>query len=91
MKLIVIFAFNKELTQSQTWGNEVSLHREYMKKHLERYNIVSGVFLDQNGGFMILEMDSKERLMDIINNNPLVKENKVEAKVHEWLEIEGKL
>lgn len=91
MKIVIQFAFDKELANSPDWEKEVVLHREYLKKHLLKYNIASGVFLDQTGGLMIVEMDHKDAVEDIINNNPLVKAGKVKASVHEWLILEGNL
>ena len=55
-------------------------------------NIKSGFLVDQlkqpgAGGLMILEIETYKEALSIIKNDPMIKNNIVEWKLNEWIDI----
>ena len=56
------------------------------------FNIKSGFLVNEKrepggGGFLIIECDSYQIALDIINQDPMIKNRIVDWKLHEWINI----
>ncbi len=70
----------------------INEHVDWIKK-LKRQglNIKSGFLVDElntpgDGGLLILEMNNYKNALEIIKNDPMIKNNLVEWKLNEWIE-----
>ena len=76
------------------------LKRKVITKHInwikqlkkEGLNIKSGFLIDElkkpgDGGLLILEIDSYENALKIIQNDPMIINNIVEWKLNEWIDV----
>ena len=76
------------------------LKRKVVTKHInwikqlkkEGLNIKSGFLIDElkkpgDGGLLILEIDSYENALKIIQNDPMIINNIVEWKLNEWIDV----
>ena len=62
------------------------------KLHKEGINIKSGFLVDEfkkpgAGGLLFLEVETYEDAIEIIKNDPMIKNNIVEWKLNEWINI----
>ena len=62
------------------------------KLHKEGINIKSGFLVDEfkkpgAGGLLFLEVETYEDAIEIIKNDPMIKNNIVEWKLNEWIDI----
>ena len=75
------------------------LKRKIIHKHInwikklqkEGINIKSGFLVDEfnkpgDGGLLILEMNNYKNALNIIKNDPMIKNDLVECKLNEWLD-----
>ena len=67
-------------------------HFDWIKKlKKDGINIKSGFLVDElrrpgNGGLLILEMDNYKNALEIIKNDPMIKNDLVEWKLNEWVD-----
>ena len=62
------------------------------KLHKEGINIKSGFLVDEfkkpgAGGLLFLEVETYEDAIEIIKNDPMIKNNIVEWKLNEWINV----
>jgi len=75
------------------------LKRKIINEHIdwiknlkkEGINIKSGFLVDElnrpgDGGLLILEMNNYKNALEIIKNDPMIKNNLVEWKLNEWVD-----
>jgi len=68
-------------------------HFDWIKKlKKDGINIKSGFLVDElkrpgDGGLLILEMNNYENALKIIKNDPMIKNDLVEWKLNEWIDI----
>ena len=75
------------------------IKRKIIKEHIdwiknlkkEGINIKSGFLVDEfkkpgDGGLLILEINTYENALDIIKNDPMIKNDLVEWKLNEWVD-----
>ena len=68
-------------------------HFDWIKKlKKDGINIKSGFLVDKlkrpgDGGLLILEMNNYKNALEIIKNDPMIKNNLVEWKLNEWVEL----
>ena len=68
-------------------------HKLWVKRLLETgINIKSGFLVDEykkpgSGGFLIVEMKTFKDALEIIKDDPMIKNNIVEWKLNEWIDI----
>ena len=75
------------------------LKRKIIKEHIdwvkklkkEGINIKSGFLVDElnkqgDGGLLILEMNNYRNALEIIKNDPMIKNDLVEWKLNEWVD-----
>ena len=63
---------------------------EYLKK--KGINIKSGFLVNKlrqpgDGGLLIIEIETYQDALEIIKNDPMIKNNIVEWKLNEWIDI----
>ena len=67
-------------------------HFDWIKKlKKDGINIKSGFLVDElkrpgDGGLLILEMNNYKNALEIIKNDPMIKNNLVEWKLNEWVD-----
>ena len=67
-------------------------HINWIKKLKEKgINIKSGFLVDElkrpgDGGLLILEINNYKNALEIIKNDPMIKNNLVEWKLNEWVD-----
>ena len=82
------YLINKDLKQKI-----INEHIDWIKKlKKEGINIKSGFFVDElnrpgAGGLLILEMNNYKNALKIIKNDPMIKNDLVEWKLNEWVDI----
>ena len=71
----------------------INEHIDWVKKlQKEGINIKSGFLVDElnrpgDGGLLILEMNNYKNALKIIMNDPMIKNNLVEWKLNEWIDL----
>ena len=82
------YLFQKELKKKI-----ISEHIKWIE-NLKRkgINIKSGFLVDNSkqpgaGGLLIIEIDTYKHALEIIKDDPMIKSNIVEWKLHEWIDI----
>ena len=71
----------------------INHHIDWIKKLKKKgINIKSGFLVDQlnrpgDGGLLILEMNNYKNALKIIMNDPMIKNNLVEWKLNEWIDL----
>ena len=71
----------------------INEHIDWVKKlKKEGINIKSGFFVDElnrpgDGGLLILEIDNYRNALKIIKDDPMIKNDLVEWKLNEWVDI----
>ncbi len=70
----------------------INEHNNWVKKlKTEGINIKSGFLVDElnrpgDGGLLILEMNNYRNALEIIKNDPMIKNDLVEWKLNEWVD-----
>ena len=83
----------KYLIQEELRTNVIKEHIKWIEKLKEKgVNIKSGFLVDEfkqpgAGGLLIIEMKTYEDALKIIINDPMIKNNLVEWKLNEWINI----
>jgi len=71
----------------------ISEHIQWIKKlNKKGIDIKSGFLVDElkkpgNGGLLIIEMNTYKDALEIIKNDPMIKNDIVEWKLNEWIDI----
>ena len=71
----------------------VNQHIKWIEKlQTQGINIKSGFLVDEfkqpgSGGLLILEIESYKKALEIIKNDPMIKNNLVDWKLNEWINI----
>ena len=71
----------------------IAEHIDWIKKlKKEGINIKSGFLVDElnrpgEGGLLILEMNNYNNALEIIKNDPMIKNDLVEWKLNEWVDL----
>ena len=92
--------FIKTETIKSNYLGEIDLKSKTIKKHKlwvknlidQGLNIKSGFLVDKDqvpgaGGFLIIECESFEEAEEIIKDDPMIKNNMVNWKLNEWINI----
>ena len=84
---------NKYLTQKDFKKKIINEHIIWIE-NLKRkgINIKSGFLVDEfkqpgAGGLLIIEIETYKEALEIIKNDPMIKNNIVEWKLNEWIDI----
>ena len=71
----------------------ITEHNIWLKKlKKEGLNIKSGFLIDEfkkpgDGGLLILEMNNYKNALEIIKNDPMIKNDLVDWKLNEWVDL----
>ena len=71
----------------------INEHKIWVKNLIDQgFNIKSGFLVDKDqvpgaGGFLMIECDSFEEAEKIIQDDPMIKNNMVNWKLNEWINI----
>ena len=92
--------FVKTETIKRHYQREIDYKRKIIKKHKlwvknlmdQGFYIKSGFLVDKNklpgsGGFLIIECESFEEAEKIIKDDPMIRNNMVNWKLNEWINI----
>jgi len=92
--------FVKTETIKKLYLNEVDFKSKTIKEHKlwvknlidQGFNIKSGFLVDKDqvpgaGGFLIIECKSFEEAQKIIQDDPMIKNNIVNWKLNEWINV----
>ena len=86
----------KYLSQNNFREKIIDEHINWIKELTKKgIDIKSGFLVDEfkqpgAGGLLILEIDTYEDALVIIKNDPMIKNNIVEWKLSEWIDINNK-
>ena len=81
------------LIQKKIRTKIINEHIDWVKKlNKKGIDIKSGFLVDEfkhsgDGGLLIIEMDTYKDALEIIKNDPMIKNNIVEWKLNEWIDI----
>ena len=81
------------LIQNDTRKKIINEHITWIKKLIKKgIDIKSGFLVDElkkpgNGGLLIIEMNTYKDALEIIKNDPMIKNDIVEWKLNEWIDI----
>ena len=81
------------LIQSDLKNKIINEHINWIKKlNRKGINIKSGFLIDKfkkpgAGGLLIIKMKTYKEALEVIKNDPMIKNNIVEWKVNEWVDI----
>ncbi len=81
------------LIQNDTTNKIINEHIIWIKKLIKKgIDIKSGFLVDEfkkpgAGGLLIIEMNTYKDALEIIKNDPMIKNNIVEWKLNEWIDI----
>ena len=81
------------LTQKDIRKKIINEHIQWIEQLKEKgINIKSGFLVDElkqsgAGGLLILEIGTYKEALEIIKNDPMIKNNIVEWKLNEWINI----
>ena len=84
------------LTQNNIRNKIINEHTNWIKKLNEKgVDIKSGFLVDElkqpgDGGLLIIEVETYKDALEIIKNDPMIKNNLVEWKLNEWIDISKK-
>ena len=74
-------------------GKTIKEHKLWVKNLIDHgYYVKSGFLVDKDqvpgaGGFLIIECESFEEAAEIIKDDPMIKNNMVNWKLNEWINI----
>lgn len=64
-------------------------HKKYVRDLIERgHKARTGYWAEYGGGMLLFEADSLKEAKNIVSNDPLIKNNCVTYKLHEWVIID---
>jgi len=81
------------LIQNDIRNKIISEHIQWIKNlNKKGIDIKSGFLVDEfkkpgNGGLLIIEMNTYKDALEIIKNDPMIKNNIVKWKLNEWIDI----
>ena len=81
------------LIQNDFRNKIINEHINWIKKLIKKgIDIKSGFLVDEfkkpgAGGLLIIEMNTYKDALEIIKNDPMIKNNIVEWKLNEWIDI----
>ena len=81
------------LIQNELRNKIINEHINWIKKLIQKgIDIKSGFLVDEfkkpgAGGLLIIEMNTYKDALEIIKNDPMIKNNIVEWKLSEWIDI----
>ena len=81
------------LIQNDFKNKIINEHINWIKKLIKKgIDIKSGFLVDEfkkpgAGGLLIIEMNTYKDALEIIKNDPMIKNNIVEWKLNEWIDI----
>ena len=81
------------LTEIKIKNKTIKEHKQWVKKLINQgIYIKSGFLVDKDkvpgaGGFLIIECESFEEAEKIIQDDPMIKNNMVNWKLNEWINI----
>ena len=81
------------LIQNDFRNKIINEHINWIKKLIKKgIDIKSGFLIDEfkkpgAGGLLIIEMNTYKDALEIIKNDPMIKNNIVEWKLNEWIDI----
>ena len=84
---------NKFLIQKDFRKKIINEHIRWIKNLKKKgINIKSGFLVDEfnhpgAGGLLIIEIETYQDALEIIKNDPMIKNNIVEWKLNEWIDI----
>ena len=87
------FIKKEYLIQKDIRNKIINEHIEWIRNLKKRgINIKSGFLVDElkqpgAGGLLILEIETYKDALEIIKNDPMIKNNLVEWKLNEWIDI----
>ena len=84
----------KEYISNQIFRKKIiNEHKKWLKRLIEAgINIKSGFLVDEfkhpgGGGLLMLEMKTYKDALEIIQDDPMIRNNVVEWKLNEWIDI----
>ncbi len=78
------------IVDKKTFDRFVPDHKLYVRELNNRgHNARTGYWAEYGGGMLLFEAKSLEEAKQIIENDPLIKNNCVEYDLHEWVIVEG--
>jgi len=87
------FIKKKYLFQNEIRVKVIAEHINWVKNLIKKgINIKSGYLVDESkkpggGGLLILEINSYNNALEIIRSDPMIKNNIVDWKLNEWIDI----
>ena len=75
----------KGIVDKKTFDQHISAHIEYIQSlNLCGHQAKTGYWADGGGGMLIFEAKNMQEAQEIVNNDPLIKNNCVTYELHEW-------
>ena len=75
----------KGIVDKATFDQHVPAHIEYIRSlNLCGHKAQTGYWGDFGGGMLVFEAEGMEEAKDIVENDPLIKNNCVSYELHEW-------
>jgi len=79
--VVIHHMLRKDVTEEM-----IQPHVEYLKELFTREKlIITGPFLDEKrGGMFVIDVESEEELMDIVNNDPAIKNGFAKSEIRPY-------
>lgn len=86
----IFVKIEKGIVDKPTFDRFVPDHKLYVRElNNQGHNARTGYWAEYGGGMLLFEAKSLEEAQQIIENDPLIKNNCVEYDLHEWVIVEG--
>ena len=86
----IFVKIEKGIVNKPTFDQFVPDHKLYVRElNNQGHNARTGYWAEYGGGMLLFEAKSLEEAQQIIENDPLIKNNCVEYDLHEWVIVEG--
>ena len=73
------------IVDQTVFNRHVSAHKDYVRQLIAKgHKAKTGYWAELGGGMLIFEADSLQQAREIVTQDPLIVNNCVKYKLHEW-------
>lgn len=82
---MILYAAILETIDPKKDAEVLDIHKEYLAKYIEEGKIYAkGPFTDHSGGLIIYNVENEAEAKELIENDPVIKENSRKYVLKEW-------
>lgn len=82
---MILYAAILETINPEKDAEVLDIHKAYLAEYIEKGKIYAkGPFMDHSGGLIIYNVSNREEAIEIIEGDPVIKENSRKYVLKEW-------